>query len=252
MRLSSISPRSILDTHDGRGLYAGSTMRVQGAKIMGQTTIRSTKSGTRITTRTKLGKTTVTNTSGAGKKAKTTISTKVEENHLYPKLLKGSGDAATIEPQHPFGGFPMSVWTPSHQLVELGKLIAIALLAFGVPAVARAQPDMSQYYSRTLHDCPERDTSGDPDYMVQNRCYAAEIKRWDAELNARYQLLMANLSPDRQLGLRADEREWLRREEFQCAHAADNAMTTDQTVAESNTCKLDNTISRVLYLRSYR
>jgi hypothetical protein len=44
---------------------------------MGRTTVRSTKSGTRVTTRTKIGNTTVTRTTGAGKKSRTTVSTRV-------------------------------------------------------------------------------------------------------------------------------------------------------------------------------
>jgi hypothetical protein len=44
---------------------------------IGRTTIRSTKSGTRVTTRQKTGNTTVTRTTGAGKKPKTTVSTRV-------------------------------------------------------------------------------------------------------------------------------------------------------------------------------
>ncbi len=44
---------------------------------MGQTTVRRTKTGTRVTKRIKTGNTTVTKTYGAGKKTKTTISTKV-------------------------------------------------------------------------------------------------------------------------------------------------------------------------------
>lgn len=43
----------------------------------GRTTIRQTKSGTRVTTRFKSGNTTVTKTSGAGKKPRTTVSTRV-------------------------------------------------------------------------------------------------------------------------------------------------------------------------------
>lgn len=45
--------------------------------MMGRTTIRTTKSGTRITTRQKCGNTTITRTTGAGKKPRTTISTRV-------------------------------------------------------------------------------------------------------------------------------------------------------------------------------
>jgi len=44
---------------------------------MGRTTIRTTKTGTRITTRVKSGNTTVTRTTGAGKKPRTTTSTRV-------------------------------------------------------------------------------------------------------------------------------------------------------------------------------
>lgn len=40
-------------------------------------TVRMTKSGQRISTRTKVGNSTVTRTYGAGKKMKTTISTRV-------------------------------------------------------------------------------------------------------------------------------------------------------------------------------
>ncbi len=47
---------------------------------IGRTTFRSTKSGTRITTRTKTGNTTITRTVGAGKKPKTTISTRSGKN----------------------------------------------------------------------------------------------------------------------------------------------------------------------------
>ena len=47
---------------------------IKGVFGMGRTTIRRTKTGTRITTRTKVGNTTVTRTSGAGKKPRTTIS----------------------------------------------------------------------------------------------------------------------------------------------------------------------------------
>jgi hypothetical protein len=44
---------------------------------IGRTTIRSTKSGTRVTTRVKNGNTTVTTTTGAGKKPRKTVSTRV-------------------------------------------------------------------------------------------------------------------------------------------------------------------------------
>ena len=44
---------------------------------IGRTTVRTTKSGTRVTTRNKVGNTTITRTSGAGKKARTTVSTRL-------------------------------------------------------------------------------------------------------------------------------------------------------------------------------
>jgi hypothetical protein len=43
---------------------------------MSKITIRTTKSGTRTTTRNKVGNTTITKTSGAGKKSRTTVTTR--------------------------------------------------------------------------------------------------------------------------------------------------------------------------------
>lgn len=43
---------------------------------MGRTTVRYTKTGARVTTRLKTGNTTVTRTTGAGKKPRTTITTR--------------------------------------------------------------------------------------------------------------------------------------------------------------------------------
>jgi len=62
-------------------------------------TVRSTKSGTRTTTRTKSGNTTITRTSGAGKKPRTTISTRL-------------GKAT----------YTRSTWRPAHVLEELAML----------------------------------------------------------------------------------------------------------------------------------
>ena len=45
-------------------------------KVTAHTTLRYTKAGLRITNRSSLGSTTITHTSGAGKKPRTTISTR--------------------------------------------------------------------------------------------------------------------------------------------------------------------------------
>jgi hypothetical protein len=58
----------------GRLLHSAEVIPFIGVIGMGRTTIRRTKTGTRITTRTKVGNTTVTRTSGGGKKTRNTIS----------------------------------------------------------------------------------------------------------------------------------------------------------------------------------
>jgi uncharacterized protein YecT (DUF1311 family) len=115
-----------------------------------------------------------------------------------------------------------------------------------------APPGFEKYYSSALNKCIKNfgnDTISEPDLT---QCERAETHRWDVQLNAAYRAKMATLSPDRQVSLRAKERDWLRLETMKCDHAGDNLAGGTGQDDEVASCYLDETIGRTLYVRSYQ
>jgi len=127
------------------------------------------------------------------------------------------------------------------------SMIAIAALV-AWPAIAVEPLDTGRNYSPTYNACMAAAAGAT---LQMRDCIGDEQTRWDDALNATYRQLMSKLSAVRQAGLRAEERQWIRRKTHECDHAGDdNAGGTLQAI-EVGECTLDQTIRRTLYLRSF-
>jgi uncharacterized protein YecT (DUF1311 family) len=125
--------------------------------------------------------------------------------------------------------------------------LALVTIAGALPGTADAR-GMDSHYSRTFNVCQQRATSN----VDIGACYQAEGRRWDADLNATYQQVMARLSPHRQNDLRADERTWIAGRDAKCQRAGDAMGGGSGTGIAILSCTLDETIRRTLFLKSYR
>jgi uncharacterized protein YecT (DUF1311 family) len=126
---------------------------------------------------------------------------------------------------------------------------ALAICIIVLPSIVTAQPDTDHYLSRAFTDCTEKAAGNTSD--IQN-CQQAEQRRWEDQLNATYQQTIANLSSPRQATLRAEERAWIKRRDADCAAAGEGMEGNASYFLEIAGCRLNQTVRRTLYLRSYR
>jgi uncharacterized protein YecT (DUF1311 family) len=150
------------------------------------------------------------------------------------------------------GAKPKSRIAPARPL-PLAAAACAAFIAGCYTSPAHAAPafDASRYYSPAYQPCLDKGED-------MRGCTDTELKRWNDQINAVYRQLMASLSPDRQLALRASERAWIKKRDATCAKAAgsdfqrdDGSMGNDGLMVIDG-CVLDATIERVLYLRAYK
>jgi uncharacterized protein YecT (DUF1311 family) len=130
----------------------------------------------------------------------------------------------------------------------LGTSLGVAVLAavVAVAAPATAAPKVDHYYSKTYNDC--MDVAGGST-MPMKDCIGAEHDAWDKQLNQTYQALMARRTAPEKLKLRSEERTWLTRTQFKCAHAGDDDEGGSLQTVDIDQCNLDETILRTVYLR---
>jgi uncharacterized protein YecT (DUF1311 family) len=110
-------------------------------------------------------------------------------------------------------------------------------------------PSAEPTYSATYSGCI--DAAGGAN-SAMTECEQAERARWDAELNARYQLLMRRLPGARAQSLRDTQRAWIKTTRARCEHAGDeNAGGTAQHL-EIASCYMQETAKQVRVLRRER
>jgi uncharacterized protein YecT (DUF1311 family) len=121
-------------------------------------------------------------------------------------------------------------------------LAVAALAAIAIPAMAQALGTMGTEgpsYSRAFNSCMSRARGG----AAVGVCLNTERRRWDNDLNATYQQVMANLSSGRRIALRDDERNWIVHRDETCGRGGSLDVTQ---------CVLDETIRRTRYLKSFQ
>ena len=122
-----------------------------------------------------------------------------------------------------------------------------ALVGAACPLFARAQSDLSPYYSKTYNDCIN--AAAGSTYPMHD-CLSAEHDAWDKSLNAIYQTRMASRSGAEKTQLRDQERAWLKTTQHKCDHASDDEQGGSLQGIEVDQCYLDETIRRTLALRA--
>jgi|SRR5579862_3547145 len=113
------------------------------------------------------------------------------------------------------------------------------------PVLATAHPKPDRYYSATYKTC----LNGAMSTLQMKDCIGDEYAAWDKQLNQTYQALMTRRAPADQVGLRDDERAWLKRTKHKCDHAGDGEQGGTLQGVEIDQCNLDETILRTVYLR---
>jgi uncharacterized protein YecT (DUF1311 family) len=126
---------------------------------------------------------------------------------------------------------------------------AIAILVFAAPTPLFAEPNPDNYFSKTFSACMDAAGGSTP---PMHDCFAAEYAGWDKALNAVYQTRMASLDPVAKTQLRDEERAWLKRTKAKCEHAGDDEAGGSLQGIEIQSCYLDETILRTVYLRGLR
>jgi len=126
---------------------------------------------------------------------------------------------------------------------------AMALCALAAPTPLLAEPNPDDYFSNTFSACMDAAGGSTPS---MHDCFAAEYASWDKALNAVYQTRMASLDPVAKTQLRDEERAWLKRTKAKCEHAGDDEAGGSLQGIEIQSCYLNETILRTVYLRGLR
>jgi uncharacterized protein YecT (DUF1311 family) len=125
-------------------------------------------------------------------------------------------------------------------------VIAVALL--WLPSAVLAASINEPKFSETYNRCMGAAGGSDPG---MTDCTDAELARQDARLNRTYKVVMTELSPDRQMKLRLEERAWLKATKSRCEHAGDENEGGTAQPLQILDCYLSETIKRANVLASY-
>jgi uncharacterized protein YecT (DUF1311 family) len=123
----------------------------------------------------------------------------------------------------------------------------VGLVAASAAAAAQGTIKPSTYYTETFNRCMA--AAGGSTYPIRD-CQSDELGRWDSWLNEVYRALMGTRSPVKKTELRGSERAWLHRTSRKCDHAGDDEAGGSLQPIEVQSCYLDETVIRTVYLRS--
>lgn len=126
--------------------------------------------------------------------------------------------------------------------------------AAGVAAVLAAAPVAAQVSDQQIEARMTADygrcMDGEMSTAGMRDCAAAEFRRQDAALNARYQAVMRGLNARQQGKLRAAQRAWVAFRIANCASMADQDWGTLSLLA-ADSCSIQMTVARTIALESY-
>jgi uncharacterized protein YecT (DUF1311 family) len=138
------------------------------------------------------------------------------------------------------------------ELLARAGLFWLAGLVVAGTAGAQTQREIDARQSPGFRTCM---ASGDAAQGITSSmmdCLGTEIDLQDARLNQAYKMVMMRLGPAAKTRLRASERTWIKARNVDCKRSAARDGGGTASALGYNSCILDATIKRTIWLERYR
>jgi uncharacterized protein YecT (DUF1311 family) len=131
----------------------------------------------------------------------------------------------------------------------------IAICAIGIltlPASAKSNLEIKRRYSAIFDQCMNTGEAARGISSAMNDCTFAEMELQDKRLNQAYKERMARLNSKQKLGLRNEERRWIKSRKKDCDAVYDSYQGGSIAPLVYGTCMIDTTIARTIWLEKFK